>query len=212
LNKTNFDTNIQYLENKNYISNIPTAKINNIMDKWTSANISTNNNSNILGDNKVIDIQQGTLTIPIVETSDLNLSFYSAKLLQKNDVIRFDIKNSMPITIVDIGKNYVEHFLLNKDKGGGCYLEYHDTPHFHMPLNDQATGHLILGKIINNTCHLSAFKIPLGKAIYTPPNIIHCDGYLVGEYLVVYTITEKYSTVLLHSEGVLVNVKVENMS
>lgn len=28
-------------------------------------------------------------------------------------------------------------------------------------------------------------------------NVIHCDAYLTGDYLVVYTKTEDYSTVLI---------------
>lgn len=213
LYKTDFNTNIKCLTNTNIISNINTTKINNISDKWinnNNINNNINNNSNILGDNGVLELELDTLNIPLVETLDVNLSFYSAKLLKENDVVIFDIENVMPITIVSIGKNYVDHFLLNKNKGGGCYLEYHNTPHFHMPLNEEANGCLILGKIIDNVCHLSAFKIPFGFAIYTPPNVIHCDGYLVGEYLVVYTITDKYSTVLLQNNGSPVNVKIKN--
>ena len=114
----------------------------------------------------------------------------------------------LPITVMNIGQNYAKHYLLHENKGGGSYLEYHDVPHFHMPLNEKSCGHIILGKIINDICHLSAFKIPYGYAIYIKPNVIHCDGFLVGDYLVVYTITDKYSTVLLKNDNGIIDVNI----
>ena len=44
---------------------------------------------------------------------------------------------------------------------------------------------------------LSAFAIPRGYAIYTPSNVIHDDGFLVGKYYVVYSKTIEFETVLL---------------
>lgn len=110
---------------------------------------------------------------------------------------------------MEIGKKYVEGFLLNKDKGGGCYLEYHDTPHLHIPLNKDSKGYLILGKFSKDEVHLSEFSIPYGYAIYTPSLTIHCDGFLVGHYMVLYTITPNYSTALLRSKNGITNVLIE---
>ncbi len=110
---------------------------------------------------------------------------------------------------MNIGENYVEHFLFKEDGGGGCYLEYHNTPHLHIPINKNSCGYLILGKFVDNKVHLSAFKIPFGYAIYTSPFTVHCDGFLVGDYTVLYTVTPNYSTVLLRHNGKIAHVLID---
>ena len=204
-NKFEFD-----LKNKLHNPKPKYIKIKNITEKWNDKRQNANvNGSNILGNNGTLELNENCLTIPMAKTTKNNLEFYNAKLLKFDDVVQFDIKDTLPITIMDIGENYVKHFLLDNNKGGGCYLEYHATPHFHMPLDRNSNGYLILGKTINNVCYLSAFQIPYGFAIYTLPNVIHCDGYLVGKYLVVYTVTEEYSTVSIknNDKPVQVNIK-----
>lgn len=197
------------LKNKLHNSKPKCIKIKNIRKKWNDKKQNSNINSNILGNNGTLELNKNYLTIPIAKTTKNNLAFYNAKLLKFDDIVQFDITGTLPITIMNIGENYVKHFLLDNNKGGGCYIERHSTPHFHMPLDENSNGYLILGKTINNICHLSAFQIPYGFAIYTLPNVIHCDGYLVGNYLVVYTITEEYSTVLIKNNGnsAQVNIK-----
>jgi hypothetical protein len=107
---------------------------------------------------------------------------------------------------MSIGPNYVEKWIWNKDVGE--YLEYHDRPHLHVPMNEDASGYLILGKLVGKECYcLTAFSIPYGYGIYTPPNIIHSDAHLVGKYLTVYSKTESYSTVILkNKDGDNVNI------
>jgi hypothetical protein len=183
-------------------------KIYNISHKWQDKE-KIINNSNILGDNGILKLDMNRIDIPIAETTMNNLSFYSTILLKIGDFVQFDIENEMPITIMNIGKNYVKHYLLNQDKGCGSYLEYHNTPHFHMPLNKNSDGHVILGRIINDICYLSAFNIPYNYAIYIKPNVIHCDAYLTGDYLVVYNKTDHYSTVLLKNNGCIVDVNIK---
>ena len=171
--------------------------IDNILARWHKETTDGNYDSNILGKNGTLVLDEIELTIPKIETTSTNLAFYNARLFHINDVIKFDTSKKMPVTIMNIGENYVNSFLMNNEKGGGCYLEYHDTPHFHMPLNKNSKGYLILGRNIDFNCYLSAFEIPYGYAIYTSPYTIHCDAYLIGDYLVVYTMAENYSTVLL---------------
>lgn len=116
----------------------------------------------------------------------------------------------MPVTLMSVGKDYVEGYLLKENKGGGFYIEYHDAPHFHMPLNpDSTSSHLILGKREGDEVFLSAFTIPYGSAIYPPANVIHDDGFLSGDLSVIYSITDSFSTVILKTENDdLVDVKV----
>merc|ERR1712096_587107 len=95
---------------------------------------------------------------------------------------------------MEVGKHYPEKYLKNVGKGygGGCYLEYHDLPHFHMSRDATAGGNLILGKFVDETDHskgveVTAFQIPVGCGIYTPPDTIHCDSFLNGRLKVMYS-------------------------
>ena len=99
---------------------------------------------------------------------------------------------------MEVGENYVPDYIY--PIGGGIYLEYHDFPHFHMPVNSECRGYLILGKYQDGDILLSAFKIPCGYAIYTPPQVIHNDIFLIGRYIVVYALTREYSTVTLRDK------------
>ena len=66
-----------------------------------------------------------------------------------------------------------------------------------------------MGKKLKDSYQLTAFKIPFGYAIYTGPNVIHADSFLIGDYSVVYSITENYSTVLIQNkEGKIIPVGV----
>ena len=114
-------------------------------------------------------------------------------------------------TEMTIGKNYYEGYIKGKDKG--IYLEYHDTGHFHMPLNEQCSGFLLLGKKMayckrtyEHQIYLTGFEIPYGYAIYTPPNTIHCDLFLTGKYKVAYTMTNNYSTAIIKNKETKKNV------
>ena len=100
---------------------------------------------------------------------------------------------------MDIGSGYVPSYLHVESLGGGSFVEYHDRPHLHMPLDEDAHGHLLLGKRGGEDYLLSAFSIPFGHAIYTPPMALHADPYLVGRYLVIYSVTENFSTVVFRN-------------
>lgn len=114
------------------------------------------------------------------------------------DTIMFNSDAPLPVTIMNIGKNYAQDYLMNSEYGGGFYLEVHDRPHFHMPLNENAKGYLVLGKMISEDLYeLSAFRIPFGYAIYTPGGIIHDDGFLVGDYMVIFSVTKEYKTAIV---------------
>lgn len=178
-----------------------------LKDTWNLNNIEDINNSNILGSNVLFEVNNRHINIPIINTTKENLKYFNAVLLKHNDYITINTPCQIPITTMDIGKTYVPEYLLKK--GGGCYLEYHDTPHFHMPLNNNSSGYLILGKKVNDEIHLGAFNISYGYAIYTLPFVIHCDAYLVGEYLVLYTVTPNYSTALLRCKGEIVDVTIK---
>lgn len=151
-------------------------------------------NSNILGLNDIL-VVNSPLHIPEIVATNENLAYFNCKMYKHGDIINFNLDKELPITKMNIGERYVEEYLMGK--GGGAYIEYHDTPHFHMPLNNRSDGFLILGRFTKDKCVLSAVRIPYGYAIYTSPYTIHCDAFLTGEYIVAYTIADNYHTVLL---------------
>lgn len=177
---------------------------------WKYASKKKFSDSNILGGNGDLFVQSKNIWIPEAKTTAENLSWYGAKLISHGDVIRFETDVALPVAQMSIGKHYSENYLQDKALGGGFYLEYHDRPHFHMPVDQNAGGYLILGKILKKregqqgfraTIALSAFKIPYGRAIYTGLNVLHDDGLLTGNYAVVYSVTENFSTVILKEQG-----------
>jgi len=70
---------------------------------------------------------------------------------------------------------------------------------------------MIIGHQKDGEYRLSAYKIPFGYGIYTPPHLLHADAFLVGRYIVVYSVTENFSTVILKSKNnELVDVRIIN--
>lgn len=166
--------------------------------KWTHSTKKERDKSSILGDIGPFISQNKIVEIPIAATLPETLSYYGAQLLHKGDRLRFETKVALPLFAMHIGDDYIQDYMLQKRHANGIFLEYHDKPHFHMPLDTHAKGFLILGKkITQELYHLSAFAIPYMSAIYTPPDVIHNDSFLIGKYAVVYSQTDDFSTVRL---------------
>jgi hypothetical protein len=163
-----------------------------------------NHEANILGGNGryVLPRQQQVLEIPEVETSAAHLAFYGCRLVKVGDTLSFDANAPLPVTITTVGKNYVADYLFREEYGGGEFLEIHDRPHFHMPLEEGAGGHMLIGKTgSDGTRVISAFRIPYGSGILTTPWAIHADSHLVGRYMVVYSVAKHFSTVIIRSSN-----------
>lgn len=166
---------------------------------WVTTEDAKATDANILGGSGTLQINQTELCIPEVVATAENLSFYGAKLVQLGDIIEFETTEALPVTITRVGSSYVEHYLKVENKGGGAYIEYHDRPHLHLPTDKSTSGSMIIGHSFDNKYTLSAFKIPFGYGIYTPPNLLHADAFLVGKFLVIYSVTEHFSTVIFRS-------------
>jgi hypothetical protein len=166
---------------------------------WITTDDGNATDSNILGGSGTLQINQTELCIPEIVATAKNLSFYGAKLVQVGDIIEFETNALLPVTLMRVGSAYVEHYLKVENKGGGAYIEYHDRPHLHVPTDKSATGCMIIGRSLGDEYILSAFKIPFGYGIYTPPNLLHADAFLVGNFLVVYSVTDHFSTVIFRS-------------
>ncbi len=163
-------------------------------------------NANLFGGLGTLTLAEGGFSVPEAPASDDALAFYGARLLSVGDVLAFETDSNLPVTILHIGPAYVADFLQVEGRGGGTFIEYHDKPHLHMPLDADARGHLLLGRAEGEDYLLSAFEVPAGRAVYTPPDVLHADSFLIGRYLVIYAVTERYSTVIFRSpDGLPVN-------
>ena len=161
--------------------------------EWINSDQDTDK-TNILGGIGIL-LTEKEISIPINEGLKEYFMYYNSFLLEKNDKIIFDCKD-MPLFEMDIGKDYFENYILNKDYANGMYIEYHNTPHYYIS-NDNSNGFIILGKKINNTYKISAINIPKNKALYIPPYTLHNDCCLIGQYKVMYNMAEEFSTVRL---------------
>ena len=186
---------------------VATPRFIEIQAVWKKESDGENVEGNVLGEYGELEMATEEISIPSAVTDQEHLNYYGCKLYTVGDVFSFETDKVLPLTIMDVGENYVEDYVM---KEVGIYLEYHDRPHFHMPVNEDSRGHLMLGKKISkDKYHLSAFTIPYGKAVYMPPYTIHNDCFLIGRYMVVYSMTKDYSTVILKNNNKNVHVKVD---
>ncbi|WP_343562005.1 hypothetical protein [Kiloniella sp. b19] len=167
---------------------------------WDQTVDLTIDDANILGGNGRYLLCQGQeeLIIPVADCTAEHLAWYDSQLMAVGDVTRFRTSGNLPVTLTSVGKDYPANYLLDAQRGGGAYLEVHDRPHFHMPLDRDAGGYLILGKQDEKGIRrVSAFRIPFGFGVHMAPWAIHCDAYVVGRYLVIYSATPEFSTVIV---------------
>lgn len=170
---------------------------------WQSDVDLHNDDANILGGmgSYYLPDDSDTMDIPIAETTAEHLAFYDSQLVKVGETVRFKADAPLPVTIVGVGKTYVKDYLMRAECGSGAYLEYHDRPHFHMPLEPNAAGHLLLGKKFDDgRMMVSAFQIPYGYAISMAPWAIHSDAGLTGRYLVIFSATPNFSNVIIRKK------------
>lgn len=140
----------------------------------------------------------GEINIPINLGSKTNYDFFNCRTIYPDEEFVLDCEKSMGIFSMQIGPKYVQNYVMNKNLANGVYLEYHNTPHLYIKTNKNASGYLILGKkLLNGNLILSALTVPDNVAIYLPPNLIHNDCFLIGDYKVMYNFAETFSTVRL---------------
>ena len=194
---------------KNIDFDIVEPKYISIDGDWMPEGNDISSNANLLGGFGTLKINDRVLNIPGNLATHANLAYYGAKLVKLDDIFEFETEAELPVTIMNIGSAYVEEYLKIESLGGGAYIEYHDRPHFHLPIDAEAKGQMIIGHQKDGEYRLSAYRIPFGYGIYTPPHLLHADAFLVGRYIVVYSVTENFSTVLLKSKrNELVDVKI----
>jgi len=182
---------------------------------WDQLAVVQSDNENILGDNVIFQIQSDAteISIPVLEATPERLGYYGAVLVEEGAVVRFP-NHEYPIWKMELGKTYIDGFIMTP-QGKGFYLEYHhDRPHWHQPLTEDSGGYYIMAKGVGTDSighthyRLTGFHIPYGKAVYTGQGAIHCDAALTGKnWLVGYTDSSDFSTALVRNEnGALVKL------
>lgn len=157
------------------------------------------NQSNILGGVGLLLTDEKEIIIPIAETTQEHLNYFGVRLINNNDSFLFETDTHLPLTKMSVGSEYIEDYMLQEKFANGVYLEQHNRPHFHYN-NDFGLGFIVFGKKNNDCYELTAFRIPYFCGIYTPPNTIHNDCFLIGNYDVVYSKTPEFSTVKIHTK------------
>lgn len=203
-----FDANItlnrceslpQNLDQKNVYTQPVHAVLTGI---WDSQEFSFNVNANILGGMGMLVLHDDqSVKIPVITATAEDLAFYNARLLSIGDTVVFETKQDLPLTETSIGHDYVNLYLSQAERGGGEYIEHHEEPHLWAPKSSNCGGHILLGKHAQGKFYFTGFRIPFKHAVYLSPHTLHSDAYLVGDYLVVYTVTDAYSTVLFRDEA-----------
>ncbi|GAA4651144.1 hypothetical protein GCM10023116_34270 [Kistimonas scapharcae] len=196
---------------ENYVSansdNVDAPHHADITADWINDQTDIGGNENILGDNVILTVDSAdtTITIPVVDAEDHALLYYGATLVNAGSQVIFP-NDSYPIWKMQLGNYYVDNFLMT-DKGKGFYLEYHrDRPHWHQPLSEDAGGFYLLAKAAGVNAsgktiyHLTGFRIPYGKAVYSRMGAIHADPALTGSvWAVGYSDSEDFSTALVRN-------------
>lgn len=162
---------------------------------WDRTENNAASDANLFGGFGTLEVAEPVLRVPEAPSTPEALAFYGARLIDVGSEIVFQTNWNLPVTLVDMGPRYVPDYLHADDLGGGSFIEFHDRPHLHMPLDDTAYGHMLFGRRDGDDYLLSLFSVPFGSAIYTEPFALHADPYLVGRFLVVYGLTDNYSTV-----------------
>ncbi|KJZ11907.1 hypothetical protein TW85_16120 [Marinomonas sp. S3726] len=171
---------------------------------WQAKVDLTIDDANILGGNGRYLLNKGeaSLKIAIAEATPEHLAYYHSRLVKIGDAIKFDASGNLPLTVTSVGKDYPQEYLLKPELGGGAYLEVHDRPHFHMPLDETCGGYLIIGKRNEEGLdEVSAFQVPFGYGIHMAPWAIHADAYITGRFMVIYSATPEFSTVIVRQEN-----------
>jgi len=167
---------------------------------WNQCLKYAKNNANILGGLGTFTTAQEAIDVPVITATDEALAFYGAYLVKIGQTLIFESKQDLPLTIMAVGHSYIDNYIMQDGLGDGEYIEYHNEPHFWLPLLLQSKGYILLGRKIENEYFLTGFKIPLNCGIYASPYVVHSDAFLIGEFLVMYTVAEEYSTVLIENE------------
>lgn len=177
-----------------------------IAARWDEGGAGRSDSENVLGDSVLFQLDSDVteVAVPILEARPEALGYYGAVLVEDGALVRFPGPD-YPIWKMELGETYIDGLVMT-DAGTGFYLEYHrDRPHWHQPLTADSGGYYILARRAQAAAEqyqLTAFRIPLGRAVYTGLGAIHCDAALTGRnWLVGYSDSGDFSTALVRNRA-----------
>lgn len=137
-------------------------------------------------------IQQESVELPDFDARQFDLSPFKARL----------VKNDIPFSMIDTAVSHKDSlcpisYLFEDEyaeeqvkKGGGLFLETHDFCQTMTPLDEVATGIVVLGRWINDDSDammLIGVRIPYGYTLIIDSGCIHGDTPLKGMYMMAMT-------------------------
>jgi len=91
-------------------------KFTRLFGNWNYQKILINpKENNILGESVVFESFFEELSIPIEIATPEKLKYYDCFLYQKDEIITFDTQESLPLTMISIGKDYLKDFIFQKN-------------------------------------------------------------------------------------------------
>ena len=154
------------------------------------------------------------LVLPTVELdslSDEDLKTFGAKRLtpERSKCPSFNtFKESLFVIVYDYSKEYVEKYVLDKELGGGWFIETHNFPHFFKPMCPDCEGSAIIGKLISEdsetkigTYKLVSVHIKFPDAIAIESGVIHGNSGFIGPYAIPSNPHGTASIVLIHDKN-----------
>ena len=143
--------------------------------------------------------------IPTLLATAENVKHYGLELVNAGEVLTVHSEEvDIMMMEYDYTEIYKKDFLMKEHGGGGIFVEHHNFPHIHIPMEEDCGGYIVIGKEIDKgEFHFTAFQIPYGSALLTPANTIHGDGTLVGKYGLALADSNMISadTVLMYNEN-----------
>ena len=146
--------------------------------------------------------------MPVLEATEARLAYFGAHLLRDGDYFRFRTRRNFPLFEMAIGEHYLPNYIMERKKG--LYLEFHNEPHYHEPLDAPSRGSYILAKEVGDApaagdgtarkfFDIASFRVPCGTAVYTEPGAIHDDATTIGRWRVGYINAQQFSTVTIRN-------------
>jgi hypothetical protein len=128
----------------------PGLRFATVTAQWVLASSNEADDQNILGGTGklIVMTDDKSIDIPVIDATEELLSYYRAHLLNDGDYFHFETQRDYPLFMMDIGENYIKEFIMKKKKG--LYLEYHNEPHYHEPVNEQTRGCYCLVEFLLN--------------------------------------------------------------
>ena len=156
-------------------------------------------NNNILGSDINFYINENMVIIPRLSISFGTLLFYGISVIRNSESIFLDNPVDFNLYNVEIGKNYVNDYLLNKEFGKGFYLESHRLPHIYHFNSNKHSGYIIVAKKLNSMFLIHAIDVSqMNNCILViNPYVYHSDAYLVGSINVAYGKINEYKTYII---------------